>query len=69
MTLVYSLGITHMSVCTADTDDDMLAIVNAGYPTGLDHGWQIADEPFADGSPNPSPCGHDPELRHVLLVC
>lgn len=66
---MYSSGLVYLSVCTDDTDGDMLAVVNASHPTGLDHGWLISDEPFASGAPSPSPCEMIPGRRHILLVC
>jgi len=68
-TTVYSPGFCHLSVCTDDTDDVMLAAVNASHPTGLSHGWTVADEPFHSGDPNPCPCNIDADKRHVLVVC
>lgn len=68
---VYALGLTHASVCTSQPDEQTLATVDELYPTGLNHGWKISDDPaFADGKPNPCPCDHHPRThRHVLLVC
>lgn len=68
---VYALGLTHASVCTSLPDEQTLEIVNELVPTGIDHGWSIADDAaFADGKPHPSTCEHYPEThRHVLLVC
>lgn len=66
---VYSFGLCYASVC-APTDMEPEAVieaVNASHPTGLDHGWKVADEPFSSGEPNPfdaGDCG-----RHWLLVC
>lgn len=68
-TLIYSAGFISMSVCTDDTDEEMLAFVNAEHPTGLEHGWEIASEGFRNGQPNPSPCELEPGRRHVLLHC
>ncbi len=68
-TTVYSAGIISMSVCTNDSDGDMLAVVNAEYPTGLEHGWQISSEGFHTGEPNGKPCEQEPDKRHVLVIC
>jgi hypothetical protein len=69
-TVIYSPGIVSTSVCTDDTDEEMLAVVNAEYPTGLEYDWTISTDPtFHTGQPNPTPCEQDPTRRHVLLVC
>jgi hypothetical protein len=67
--IIYSNGLVHCSVC-APIDMDREAVtdaVNAQHPTGVTP-WHISDEPFADGSPNPSPCNSGPGL-HYLFVC
>ena len=69
ITEAYSIGLLHISACTNDTDDEMLAKVENLYPSGTADGWKIADEPFADGSPNPSPRNDDLSRRHVLVAC
>jgi len=67
-TTPYSVGLCYASVCTDDDDATMLASINLSHPTGVGE-WQIADEPFASGDPNPCPCNHDAAKRHVLVVC
>jgi hypothetical protein len=72
---VYSLGAVYCSVCApvGMAGDDVVAAVTASHPTGLDHGWRVADEPFASGEANPhhvEGCpGMDGTTRHWLLVC
>jgi hypothetical protein len=75
--VVYSVGLCYglcyASVCApGDMSAEVVEhSVNAEHPTGLSHGWRIADEPFASGSPNPnpSPCNDNSERRHWLLSC
>lgn len=67
-TIPYAVGICFASVCTDDTDAEAAASLNLQRPTGVTP-WRIHPEPFADGSPNPSPCEHDPARRHVLFSC
>lgn len=68
-TKVYSAGLCYMSVCTDDPDEVMLAAVNASHPTGVSSEWAVADEAFASGDPNPTPCEFETGKRHVLVVC
>jgi hypothetical protein len=65
----YRVGLCHASVC-AVADATPEEITRAAGPTGLDHGWQISEEPtFSGGEPNPCPCNVDPSRQHWLLVC
>ena len=66
--MAYSVGLCYASVCTRLSDDEATARLNALRPTGVGP-WRIADEAFADGSPNPSPCHDTPDHRHVLFTC
>lgn len=65
----YKVGLCYASVCTRLSDQEATDRLNATCPTGLDHGWKIADEPFASGDPNPSPCCDGGPNRHILFVC
>ena len=67
---VYSDGIVHCSVCSALSPEETTAKLNAEHPTGITSRWEIADEPFATGEPNPCPCKENPEThKHYLFVC
>ena len=68
---VYAFGLCYASVCAPArlTIDEVVAGADAEHPTGLDHGWSLASEPFKDGSPNPHVCEEDPSRRHYLLSC
>lgn len=66
---IYSSGLVYCSVCTDAPEKEVAGLVNEHNPTGLDHGWHIADEPFKDGTPNPSPCEQGSGRKHYLLVC
>ena len=69
---VYTVGLVYCSVCCeADaTDAEIVAHANLMHPTGLSHGWGIAEAPtFATGEPNPSPCNTADGRKHVLLSC
>jgi len=66
---VYSYGLCFASVCAPldMPEEEVVRQVNLSHPTGLDHGWKKADEPFRTGEPNPfdaGDCGW-----HWLLVC
>jgi hypothetical protein len=68
---VYRFGLVHCSVCVPkDTPTkEVERNTNLEHPTGLDHGWTIAPDPFRTGEPNPCVCNHDPERLHYLMVC
>ena len=68
---VYSNGIVHCSICTNIEGKAMIEnMVNAKNPTGLRHGWKISeDKTFANGQPNPCPCGQREGYKHYLMVC
>ena len=69
---VYSEGIGYMSVCSSLPPYEIVERANAERPTGDEvHDWNIDKEgTFHDSSPNPSPCGIDPEThKHYLLSC
>lgn len=68
----YSVGLIFASVCAPEAMplETVVQQVNETHPTGLDHGWAIADaDTFMNGAPNPGPCDHDPTRKHVLLSC
>ena len=67
----YALGLVHASACApADMPPAGVAqAVNAAYPTGIASPWQISDEPFDGGEPNPSPCDTGAARLHYLMVC
>ena len=66
MTNVYAVGLFYLSACTDDPDDVATRAVNMLAPT-LGAPWEIADEPFHTGEPNPHPCEHTPGRRHLLF--
>ena len=65
----YSVGLVSASACTVLDDEQATARMNLDYPTGIPSHWAIAEEPFADGTPNGSPCHADPSRRHLLFHC
>lgn len=68
--VAYSVGICYASVCTELSLKEATARLNCEQPTGLDHGWHIADEPFGSGESNPCPCNTHPEThKHYLFAC
>lgn len=69
---IYEVGICYMSVCApADWDEkDVENYANILSPSGVSHRWTKADEPFADGAPNPCWCDDsDKKRKHYLLSC
>jgi hypothetical protein len=69
MLAVYGLGLCYASVCTDMAPDEATVALNAECPTGLDHGWHVADEAFKTGEPNPSPCERGGDSKHYLFTC
>jgi hypothetical protein len=69
---VYKSSVCYMSVCVIAAMEtyQIEAMANQANPTGLDHEWAIANEPFRSGEPNPCKCNNDPANRkHYLLSC
>lgn len=72
---IYSIvppGICMWSVCALNSldVDEVMRQANMMSPTGISSRWQLSDDQFADGHPNPSPCDQLPESRtHYLLEC
>ena len=69
--VIYSLGIVHASVCApaAMEPAEVTEAVNAASPTGIRTAWELSEEAFATGEPNPAPCDTDPARRHYLFTC
>ncbi len=69
--VVYSQGLCYCSACASKelTREEVEALVNRLNPSGTSHAWEISEEPFASGAPNPSPCNDGPGRLHYLLVC
>lgn len=69
--VIYVSGLVACSVCApADMSiEDIEGSVNQQIPTGINSRWRKADEPFAGGESNPSPCSDGPLKLHYLLVC
>jgi len=67
---LYKVGLCYASVCAAaDVEpEEIEREVNAQYPTGISSRWQVSDEPFASGAPNPSPCNTEPDARRHWLL-
>lgn len=68
---LYAHGLVYTSACApaAMPPEQVEAAVNIESPTGISSCWSLADEPFADGTPNPGPCDQGPDRRHYLLSC
>lgn len=69
--VVYASGMLFCSACAPAgmPADEVEDAVNAQNPTGIASRWKVADEPFADGAPNPPPCNDGPLKTHWLLSC
>lgn len=66
----YAVGLCCASVCTSLDVEAATVRLNAAHPTGLDHGWTHAEEPFRTGESNPCPCHDHPAThRHFLFIC
>lgn len=68
---VYAWGLCAMSVCAPEGTprEEIEREANRQFPTGISSRWEIADEPFATGEPNPSPCNSSEGRQHWLLEC
>lgn len=67
---VYFTRLLYASVCTKLPPKEAEHKLNAACPTGLDHGWKLANEPFRDGAPNGHACENNPKThKHYLFVC
>lgn len=67
---IYTFGLISLSVCTDESDEDLVVSVNEMHPTGITSKWAISKDPkFRTGESNPCPCEQDPSRRHVLMVC
>lgn len=70
--IVYAIGLCSLGICVKKgfARDRIEESANLYHPTGISSRWEIADEDFADGNPNPSPCNTQPDEReHYLLHC
>lgn len=68
--IAYAVGLVSMSVCTSLEDTkEIERRANAWHPTGISSRWEIADEPFGTGEPNPCPCNIASDRKHYLLHC
>lgn len=66
--VAYSVGLVAASVCTNLTDEQATWQMDLASPAP--HGWLISADPFADGTPNGSPCPQNPGThRHLLFQC
>jgi hypothetical protein len=69
---VYASGLIYCSACAPEDmpKEEVEKLVNLINPSGVSN-WTIAEEPFADGKPNPSKCDkYSSENRlHHLLSC
>lgn len=67
----YSKGIVvHLSVCAPEamTGEEVAERANKMQPTGVGP-WEVAEEAFRTGEPNPAPCNTEPGHKHWLLTC
>ncbi len=69
--MVYRLGFITMSVCVKKNMDrkDVESNANKEKPAGTESGWEISDQEFASGDPNPCICNKYPGRIHYLLHC
>lgn len=67
--VAYSVGLCFASVCTALSAAETTAYMHEHHPTGISSQWDISDEPFRTGEPNPCPCEDDKSRKHYLFVC
>lgn len=66
---IYTHGLVYCSVCTSQDASKATETLNFRHPTGISHGWRIADEAFKDGTPNGCQCPEKPSHKHFLFVC
>jgi hypothetical protein len=68
----YAIGVLCLSCCApaSMSRKEVKRQVNLAHPTGISSEWDFSsDEHFADGTPNPCACEHDPERMHYLMEC
>lgn len=67
---VYSNGLIHCSVCSSLSLEETVRRTNLENPTGTSSKWELHNEKFRTGQPNPCPCNDNPEThKHYLMVC
>lgn len=66
---VYADGLCYCSVCTNLPAEKVADRANAENPTGTRTRWELSEDRFKTGEPNPCQCEKDPECKHYLLVC
>ncbi len=68
---VYASGIVCMAVCVEvkTQREEIEREANRQLPTGIKSLWEITDESFDEGNPNPCPCNDSPGRLHYLLHC
>ena len=69
---IYSVGLVYLSVCVPKemSKERIEELVNAERATGISSDWEVSDETFASGDPNPYPCSTCPDDRlHYLMNC
>jgi len=64
----YSVGLCFASVCTDLPPEEAAKVLNEMHPTGVSP-WVLANEDFADGTPNGVECPECAGKRHWLFVC
>ena len=67
--VVYREGICYASVCSSLGMESTVKRMRT-RPSGITHGWQLADKPFRTGESNPCPCDQQPKTHmHYLFEC
>lgn len=67
--VIYSSGLCYCSVC-ADANIELSQLtesVNRQHPTGIKSDWELAEESFSTGEPNPCECPDDESRIHILI--
>lgn len=70
--IAYSIGICSASVCVRKGlgRPDIETWMNLFHSTGIGSMWEITDDNFSNGDPNPCSCNIYPDSReHYLLHC
>jgi len=68
---VYSWGLCHLSCCAPKTftKADVERDVNRLHPTCIPSQWEVIEDKFNTGQPNPYQCEEIESRQHWLLTC
>jgi len=66
---VYSEGVMCACVCSDLSQEEVIEHMKTRHRAGETLVWELSEEPFATGEPNPCPCDTLPGCKHYLFYC